>query len=144
MQMTQPNRPAADTNRVRTVEVLVDAVAGQIPLLRSVAADVAIRNDFDLDAIEDLRMAVDEAAALLVGCAVEDARLHCELRPEKQRVLVRLAVDAKHSAELSRNSMGWQILSALTSEVRADVQQTERGDRMTIELARVRSEKISA
>ena len=60
---------------MRTVEVLVDAVAGQVPLLRSVAADVAIRNDFDLDAIEDLRMAVDEAAALLVGCAV-DGRAH--------------------------------------------------------------------
>jgi serine/threonine-protein kinase RsbW len=142
--MTQPNRPDTDADPVRTVEMLVDAVAGQIPLLRSVAADVAIRNDFDLDAIEDVRMAVDEAAALLVGCAVDGARLHCELRPEKQRVLVRLAVDAKRSAELSRSSMGWQILSALTTEVRADVERAEHGDRMTIELARERSEKVPA
>jgi len=129
-----------DAEPVRLVEVVVDAVADQVALLRSVAADVAIRGDFDLDAIEDLRMAVDEAAALLVGCAVPGARLHCELRPESQRVRVRLFVDAEPDAQVEHSSMGWQILTALATEASAE---SEDG-RITITLARARSEKITA
>jgi serine/threonine-protein kinase RsbW len=129
-----------DAEPVRLVEMDVDAVADQVPLLRSVAADVAIRGDFDLDAIEDLRMAVDEAAALLVGCAVAGARMHCELRPERQQVRVRLSVAAKPDAQVEHTSMGWQILTALATEVSADVED----GRITITIARARSEKITA
>ena len=129
-----------DAEPVRTVEVLVDAVADQVPLLRSVAADVAIRGDFDLDAIEDVRMAVDEAAALLVECAVAGARIHCVLRSSRHRVHVRLSVDAKPSAEVAHNSMGWQILTALATELSAQAED----DRIVIELIRSRSEKITA
>jgi serine/threonine-protein kinase RsbW len=129
-----------DAEPVRLVEVVVDAVADQVPLLRSVAADVAIRGDFDLDAIEDLRMAVDEAAALLVECAVAGARLHCELRPERQQVRARLSVAAKPGAQVEHSSMGWQILTALATEVSADVED----GRITIRIARARSEKITA
>ncbi|TDP96581.1 hypothetical protein [Labedaea rhizosphaerae] len=129
-----------DAEPVRLVEVVVDAVADQVALLRSVAADVAIRGDFDLDAIEDLRMAVDEAAALLVGCAAPGARLHCELRPERQQVRVRLVVDAKPDAQVEHSSMGWQILTALATEANAEAAE----GRITITLARARSEKITA
>jgi serine/threonine-protein kinase RsbW len=129
-----------DAEPVRLVEVVVDAVADQVALLRSVAADVAIRGDFDLDAIEDLRMAVDEAAALLVGCATPGARLHCELRPERQQVRVRLVVDAKPDAQVEHSSMGWQILTALATEASAEAAE----GRITITLARARSEKITA
>lgn len=128
------------TEPVRLVEVVVDAVADQVPLLRSVAADVAIRGDFDLDAIEDLRMAVDEAAALLVGCAAPGARLSCALRLDARRVHVRLTVDARPDAHVERTSMGWQILTALATELTAE---TDDG-RLTIELARTRGEKITA
>jgi serine/threonine-protein kinase RsbW len=129
-----------DAEPVRLVEVVVDAVADQVALLRSVAADVAIRGDFDLDAIEDLRMAVDEAAALLVGCAAPGARLQCELRPERQQVRVRLVVDAKPDAQVEHSSMGWQILTALATEASAEAAE----GRITITLARARSEKITA
>lgn len=129
-----------DAEPVRLVEVVVDAVADQVALLRSVAADVAIRGDFDLDAIEDLRMAVDEAAALLVGCAAPGARLVCELRPERQQVRVRLVVEAKPDAQVEHSSMGWQILTALATEASAQA----ADGRITITLARARSEKITA
>ena len=44
---------------VSTVEVRTTASAALIPTIRAVASDLAARADFDLDAISDLRMAVD-------------------------------------------------------------------------------------
>ena len=52
-----------------TVEVRTSATAALIPTIRAVASDLAARADFDLDAISDLRMAVDEACATLVDAA---------------------------------------------------------------------------
>ena len=59
-------------------EVRTSATAALIPTIRAVASDLAARADFDLDAISDLRMAVDEACATLVNVAapVHDAAVH--------------------------------------------------------------------
>ena len=54
---------------VSTVEVRTSATAALIPTIRAVVSDLAARADFDLDAISDLRMAVDEACATLVDAA---------------------------------------------------------------------------
>jgi serine/threonine-protein kinase RsbW len=49
-----------------SVEVLVDSDPSLVATVRTVAADLAGRADFDLDAIADLRMAVDESCAALL------------------------------------------------------------------------------
>ena len=58
-----------------------------IPTIRAVASDLAARADFDLDAISDLRMAVDEACATLVDVAAPTATLLCAflVAPERHR-----------------------------------------------------------
>jgi len=61
--------PADTLDGVSTVEVRTSASAALIPTIRAVASDLAARADFDLDAISDLRMAVDEACATLVDVA---------------------------------------------------------------------------
>ena len=42
----------------------------QLPAVRAMAGDLAMRMDFDLDAVEDLRLAVDEACATLASIAL--------------------------------------------------------------------------
>ena len=59
------------------VEVRVHADPALIPSVRAVAADLAARADFDLDAVSDLRMAVDEACSALVPLAREGGQLRC-------------------------------------------------------------------
>jgi serine/threonine-protein kinase RsbW len=54
---------APDLDGASSVEVRTSASASLIPTIRAVASDLAARADFDLDAISDLRMAVDEAGA---------------------------------------------------------------------------------
>ncbi|SER97444.1 ATP-binding protein [Actinokineospora terrae] len=129
--------PVARTNGVRDVEVRVWADAEQVPLLRSFAADIAMRLDFDLDAIEDLRMAVDEACSLLVRAAAADSALLCWFEPEEHGIRVRVRVDAEHGEPPSGDAMGWQILTALAATVTETVEAVDGGHRVTVELLAV-------
>ncbi len=132
--------PVARTHGVRDVEVRVWADAEQVPLLRSFAADIAMRMDFDLDAIEDLRMAVDEACSLLVRAAVPATALHCRFEPEGPAVRVRVQVDAEQSLPPSSDPMGWQILTALAASVTESVEPADGGYRVSVELLAVPGE----
>ncbi|MBM7775810.1 serine/threonine-protein kinase RsbW [Actinokineospora baliensis] len=126
--------PVTRTHGVRDVEVRVWADAEQVPLLRSFAADIAMRMDFDLDAIEDLRMAVDEACSLLVRAAAPDSALLCWFEPEELGIRVRVRVDAEHGAAPSGDPMGWQILTALAATVTESVEAIDGGYRISVEL----------
>ena len=79
---------AESLDGMSTVEVRTSATAALIPTIRAVASDLAARADFDLDAISDLRMAVDEACATLVDAADPTSVLQCRflVRPERIRV----------------------------------------------------------
>jgi serine/threonine-protein kinase RsbW len=62
--------PAETLDGASTVEVRTTASAALIPTIRAVASDLAARADFDLDAISDLRMAVDEVSTDTFGWRV--------------------------------------------------------------------------
>ncbi|GAA4437893.1 ATP-binding protein [Actinokineospora soli] len=123
----------ARTPRVRDVDIHVGADAEQVPLVRAFAADMAMRMDFDLDAIEDLRMAVDEACSLLVRAAAPESRLHCAFIPEPQSLRVRVAVDAVVARPPSADPLAWQILSALADELAERISDAGAGHRITVE-----------
>lgn len=101
-----------------TVEVRTSATAALIPTIRAVASDLAARADFDLDAISDLRMAVDEACATLVDAAEPTSQLQCRffVRPERIRVHVQVQA-AKPDTVLSTDTFGWRVLQTLADEV---------------------------
>jgi serine/threonine-protein kinase RsbW len=93
-----------------------------------VAADLAARADFDLDSVEDLRMAVDEACALLVCIAARNARLSCTFTVRPDRVELAVEVDVDDAADpLTPGSIGWRILNCLADEVNALVLPAEPG-----------------
>ncbi len=101
-----------------TVEVRTSATASLIPTIRAVASDLAARADFDLDAISDLRMAVDEACAALVDAAEPTSALTCRflVRPERIRVHAEVQA-AKPDTVLSTDTFGWRVLQTLADEV---------------------------
>jgi serine/threonine-protein kinase RsbW len=96
----------------------VAAEAAELPPLRLVAADLAARADFDLDTVEDLRLAVDEAAAELVAVAAADAVLTCTLWLKNGQMEVTASVPAKPGARVRQDSFGWRVLTTLVDEVR--------------------------
>ena len=57
------------------VEIRLPADSAYLSILRTATAGLAARLDFTLDEIEDLRIAVDEACAMLLPHAVDTAQL---------------------------------------------------------------------
>lgn len=101
-----------------TVEVRTSASASLIPTIRAVASDLAARADFDLDAISDLRMAVDEACATLVDIAAPSSMLRCTFLVRPERIEVRAEVRARRTEDVvSTDTFGWRVLQTLADEV---------------------------
>jgi serine/threonine-protein kinase RsbW len=113
--------PSAETlDGASTVEVRTSASAALIPTIRAVASDLAARADFDLDAISDLRMAVDEACATLVDVAAPSSMLRCTFLVHPERIEVHAEVQAGHSdAAVSTDTFGWRVLQTLADDVQA-------------------------
>src|SRR6187399_2876666 len=59
------------------IELRLAADLVNLPIVRSVVATIATRADFDLDAIADLRLAVDEACSTLITRAVPGTVMSC-------------------------------------------------------------------
>ena len=110
----------ATVDGTSTVEVKTSANAALIPTIRAVASDLAARADFDLDAISDLRMAVDEACATLVDVAARSTMLSCTFLVRPERIEVWAQVRAGHlDAEVATDTFGWRVLQTLADDVQA-------------------------
>lgn len=118
------------TGSALSVELHTAASTLVIPTIRTVAADLAARADFDLDSIDDLRMAVDDLCAMLVRVAAADATLHCKFTVAPERIEVTADVEVDDPVEPpSTRTFGWRVLECLTDEVRAVSVPAELGHR---------------
>ncbi|MGH3816080.1 MAG: ATP-binding protein [Pseudonocardiaceae bacterium] len=98
------------------VHIEVGVLPAQLAPVRVVAADLAARADFDLDAVADLRMAVDEACATLATMAQRGARLRCWLQIDSDRITVTARIPASGQS-ISQDTFGWRVLATLTDRV---------------------------
>ncbi|MEC3978855.1 anti-sigma factor [Amycolatopsis sp. H20-H5] len=124
-----------DGDGAQLIEVRTAAVPHVIPTLRTIVADIAMRQDFDLDAVEDLRMAVDEACSLLVPSAT-DGRLTCIFSWTENRVEVTVSVLADSPDHADDTGLSWQLLTALATSARRTVTPAEGGYLSRVELVR--------
>ena len=114
-----PPDPSSEES-VLFVELRTPASTAVIPTIRMVAADLAARADFDLDSIDDLRMAVDDACAMLVRIAAHSAALSCRFTVRSERIEVTAQVDVDDATDaLPTGSFSWRVLDCLADEVSA-------------------------
>lgn len=100
-----------------TVRLTVPATAAHLSLLRTLVGYYAGRERFTIDQVDDLKMAVDEAAVqLLRHSAGEVVRL--ELAPVGAGVVARVSAEVAHDRPVvDRGSFAWTILQALADEL---------------------------
>lgn len=109
-----PDAPAAKAGEARhTVELHLPADSSYLSLVRTTTAALGARLRFTIDDIEDLRIAVDEASAMLLSSAQPDAVLTCTFDLQEDTLAIRVAVPSRTGAVPRRNSFGWTVLSAL-------------------------------
>jgi serine/threonine-protein kinase RsbW len=113
------------------VVISLPASSAYLSVLRTATAGLAARLDFTIDEIEDLRIAVDEACAMLLQQAVPGAEVTCEFRMEDDGITVGVSVFTLDGEEPSRDTFAWTVLSALAGEVSSS---TDLDQRVTITL----------
>ena len=103
------------------VLLAVPANSAYLGVLRTATAGLAARLHFTLDEIEDLRIAVDEACAMLLAVAGHDAELSCTFTITDEALTVEAAAPpASARVRLpAGESFSWQVLSALADDVSA-------------------------
>ena len=112
---------AAATRRGDVVVLVVPADGGYLSVLRTATAGLAARLKFSLEEIEDLRIAVDEACAMLINLAGTRTEVTCQFDMLLDAVTVSVSVPVAREVALPvEGSFSWQVLTALAGEVAAD------------------------
>ncbi len=101
------------------VLLTLPASSAYLSVLRTVTAGLAARLDFTLDEIEDLRIAVDEACAMLLADAATDADLACRFELDASLIKVDVTVHTSTGRLPARDTFAWTVLSALVGVVDA-------------------------
>ncbi|HEX7744444.1 MAG TPA: ATP-binding protein [Micromonosporaceae bacterium] len=102
------------------VLLTVPADGGYLGVLRTATAGLAARLHFALDEIEDLRIAVDEACAMLLAVATPEAEVECRFAVTDDALSVAVTVPAAAGARLpAESSFAWKVLTALTTSASA-------------------------
>jgi serine/threonine-protein kinase RsbW len=108
----------AHPEKVRdVVELRLPADPAYLSVVRTATAGLAARLDFTLDEIEDLRIAVDEACAMLLPDIVGVLSCTFEMLDDALRITV--AAQTKERHEPQRGTFAWTVLTALAGEVEA-------------------------
>jgi serine/threonine-protein kinase RsbW len=118
------------------VELRIPADGAFLTVLRTATAGLAARLDFTLDDIEDLRIAVDEACAMVLPQARVGSDLACAFFLHTNSLTVSVSAQCDSPRHPSRDGFAWTVLAALTTSVSADVQ----GDVLTVNLSRASGE----
>lgn len=120
MTITDQTPPGAAAPQDEVV-VRLPAEGAYLAVLRMVTAGLAARLDFTVDEIEDLKIAVDEACAMLLSSAVSGAELAVTFSVGVDVLHVAVALPTVHGEEPSRETFSWTVLTALAGEVESSV-----------------------
>jgi serine/threonine-protein kinase RsbW len=117
--MAETTGAANGERRAERLELRVPTSRTQLPAVRAMAADLALRMDFDLDAVEDLRLAVDEACATLADIALADNPLTVVFEVARDGLRIDAWVPTAPGTDVPRDGFGWAVLHTLVDTVEA-------------------------
>jgi serine/threonine-protein kinase RsbW len=117
------------------VELRLPADGAFVSVLRTLTAGLAARLDFTIDEIEDLRIAVGEACALVLEEARPGADLCCEFHLATGELTMRVGVEQAEPREPDYDSFAWQVLTTLASEAALDTADSRFAVTLTVRSA---------
>ncbi len=134
--MSETSVPAAGapttTGEPAEVELRLPADGAYAAVLRTLAAGLAARVDFTMDDIEDLRIAVSEAAAMVLDEAAEGSVLDCRFRLLPGELGITISSSATAPEAPDYESFGWQVLATLAAEAAIDATADSYAVRLTL------------
>ncbi|MBB6629172.1 anti-sigma factor [Nocardioides sp. KIGAM211] len=102
------------------VELRLPADGAYVSVLRTTTAGLAARLDFPIDDIEDLRIAVGEASAMVLPEADPEGDLLCRFYLRPGELTVALGVTSTSAIPApDYDSFAWQVLTTLATSAEA-------------------------
>lgn len=108
----------ADVRSPKAVELRIAAQLENLAVVRTVIGAIGTFEDLDLDAVADLRLAVDEACTRLIKSAEPDATLVLVIQPRVNELVVDVSTTSSAEDILTPGSFSWHVLTSLTDDVR--------------------------
>ena len=108
------------------IKLSLPALPEYARLARLAVASLATNVGFTYDEVEDLRIAVDEACAMLLAQAVPGAELECTFELTGDAIAVSVTVPTLEGELPARDTFAWTVLSALAGEVDSSVDADRR------------------
>ena len=126
--MSEADNEAAAVPHGQPVELLVPARLESLAVIRTIVSALATLEDLDLDAVADLRLALDEACTALIRSAVPDSRLTITVRPREHDVWISVSAPCVEDDVLRPGTFSWHVISSLTDDVETFRDGAEVGD----------------
>ncbi|MGN6161365.1 MAG: hypothetical protein ACTHOG_06615 [Marmoricola sp.] len=101
-----------------TVELAVPPSPEFFATIRAVARTASALADLNVIDIEELQIAVSEAATLLLPIATDGSSLEISVDVEPGHVRIDLAAVCKDGAEVDTSGLAWMMLTGLDPDVR--------------------------
>jgi serine/threonine-protein kinase RsbW len=99
------------------VEFRVAATLDSLAVIRTLVTALTTLEDLDLDAVADLRLAVDEACTRLIRCAQPDSTLVVEVQPRVGELVITAYAPCVGADVLRPGTFSWHVISSLTDDV---------------------------
>ncbi|WP_343573772.1 anti-sigma factor [Mycobacterium sp.] len=101
----------------RSIELRVAATLENLALLRTLVGAVGTFEDMDLDAVADLRLAVDEVCTRLIRSAVPCATLEIVIDPHDDELRIEASTTCTTDDVVTPGSFSWHVLTSLADDV---------------------------
>jgi serine/threonine-protein kinase RsbW len=110
----------ATGERRADVELRLPADSQFASVLRTTTAGLAARLDFPIDDIEDLRIAIGEASAMVLPEASDGSDLNCRFYMASGELTVSITVEVEAPVTPDLDSFAWQVLTTLATDARVE------------------------
>ncbi len=108
-----------------SIRLRIPASDAWVVLVRTTAVACCARLGFDVERVEDVRLAVGEVAGLLVAQSVPDGEITCVFTPyDDGRLDVELSAETGTGTLPPTGTFAWAVLTALVDDVTATVDAT--------------------
>ena len=126
--MSEADNNSAPAPLGQPVEFRVPARLESLAVVRTLVSALGTLEDLDLDAVADLRLALDEACTALIRCAVPNSLLTIVVRPREEDLWIAVSAPCLEDNVLRPGTFSWHVISSLTHNVETFRDGAEVGD----------------
>jgi serine/threonine-protein kinase RsbW len=103
------------------VVLQIPASSAYLSLARAATTSVCARLDFQLDQLEDITLAVDEALSLILLDAAPGSEISCRWDATATGLAIDITARGTSGRPPRRTTFAWAVLSALVDDVSATI-----------------------